>query len=52
MLTGAREMEVLTADWTQFDLDRGVWTKPSHRTKERKIEHVPLNDEALHFCVP
>jgi integrase len=47
LLTGAREGEVLKADWSQFDLERGVWTKPSHHTKEKKTEHVPLNDEAL-----
>jgi integrase len=44
--TGAREMEVLQAEWSQFDLKRGVWTKPSHHTKQRKTEHVPLNQAA------
>jgi integrase len=47
LLTGAREMEVLKADWSQFDLERGVWTKPSHATKQKKIEHIPLNEPAL-----
>jgi|SRR5579859_131466 len=47
MFTGSREGEVLTADWQQFDLKRGIWTKPSHHTKQKKIEHVPLNDNAL-----
>jgi integrase len=47
LLTGAREGEVLKADWMQFDLERGVWTKPSAHTKEKKIEHVPLSDQAL-----
>jgi integrase len=47
LLTGARESEVLKAEWTQFDLQRGAWTKPSHHTKEKKTEHIPLNDEAL-----
>jgi integrase len=47
LLTGAREGEVLKADWPQFDLGRGVWTKPSHHTKEKKIEHVPLSAAAL-----
>jgi integrase len=47
LLTGAREGEVLKAAWEQFDLQRGTWTKPSHHTKQKKIEHVPLNDEAL-----
>jgi len=47
MLTGAREGEVLKADWAQFDLKRGIWTKPSHHTKQKKIEHVPLSGAAI-----
>jgi integrase len=47
MLTGAREQEALGAEWPQFDLTRGEWTKPAHCTKENKIAHVPLNDYAL-----
>ena len=47
IVTGARPHEVLGAEWTQFDLRRGVWTKPSHHTKERKTEHVPLSEAAL-----
>jgi integrase len=46
-LTGAREGEVLNAEWSQFDLKRGVWTKPSHHVKQKRIEHVPLNRAAL-----
>lgn len=47
LLTGARESEVLTACWADFDLKRGTWRKPSHHTKQKKVEHGPLNDEAL-----
>jgi integrase len=47
IVTGARPDEVLAAEWPMFELKRGVWTKPSHHTKERKIEHVPLNNAAL-----
>jgi integrase len=47
MVTGCRKGEALTAKWTDFDLSRGVWTKPSHRTKEKKTEHVSLNEQAL-----
>lgn len=47
ILTGAREGEVLTADWSQFDLKREMWTKPSHHTKQKKTEHVPLNQATL-----
>ena len=28
ILTGAREGEVLRATWSQFNLERGVWTRP------------------------
>ncbi len=47
LLTGAREGEVLKAEWSQFDLKRGIWTKPSHHTKQNKIEHVPLSGSAV-----
>jgi integrase len=47
LLTGSRESEVLQATWEEFDLERGVWTKPSHHTKQKKTEHVALSDAAL-----
>ena len=47
MVTGCRKSEALTAQWADFDLVRGVWTKPSHRTKEKKTEHVALSVQAL-----
>jgi integrase len=47
ILTGAREGEVLSATWDQFDLKRGIWTKPSHHTKQKKIEHTPLSKTSL-----
>jgi integrase len=46
-LTGARRNEVLSATWDQFDLNRGVWTKPSHHTKTKRTEYVPLSNAAL-----
>jgi integrase len=46
-LTGSRKSEVLQATWSEFDLERGVWTKPSHHTKQKKLEHVPLSSAAL-----
>ncbi len=47
LLTGARKGELLQATWHQFDLEQGVWTKPSHLTKQKKKEHLPLSDKAL-----
>jgi len=43
ILTGSRRSEVLTATWDQFDLIKGVWTKPAHTTKQKKMEHLPLS---------
>jgi integrase len=47
LLTGSRKSEVLTADWSMFDLQQGLWTKPSSHTKEKQIEHIPLSVQAL-----
>ncbi len=47
LLTGARKGEALQATWDQFDLEKGLWTKPSHLTKQKKKEHLPLSDKAL-----
>ncbi len=47
LLTGARKHEVLTATWDQFDLEKGVWTKRAHTTKQKKMEHLPLSPAAL-----
>ena len=47
MLTGARASEVTQSEWPQFDLRRGTWTKPSHHTKQKRIEHTPLSEPAL-----
>lgn len=47
LLTGSREGEVLKATWEEFDLPRGIWTKPSHHTKQKRVEHVPLSAPAL-----
>jgi integrase len=47
LLTGSRAGEALRAEWNEFDLTRGVWTKPSHHTKQKKTEHVPLSAPAI-----
>jgi len=47
LLTGSRAGEVLKAEWEHFDFARGVWTKPSHHTKQHRVEHVPLSRVAI-----
>lgn len=47
LLTGARKHEVLNATWDQFDLEKGVWTKMAHTTKQKRMEHCPLSSVVL-----
>ena len=47
LLTGSRRNEVLHARWEQFDLEKGIWTKPAHTTKQRRMEHLPLSSQVL-----
>ena len=47
LLTGSRIGEVLSARWSDIDLSRGVWIKPSHHTKQKRTEHLPLSAPAL-----
>jgi integrase len=47
LLTGARLGEVLSSHKGDFDLKRGVWTKLSHQTKQKRTEHIPLSAQAL-----
>jgi integrase len=39
--------EVLWSRKRDFDLQRGVWTKPAHQTKQKRTEHLPLSAQAL-----
>lgn len=47
LLTGARRSEVLRAEWAQFDIPAGIWTKPSSHTKQKRIHRVPLSPDAV-----
>jgi len=47
ILTAARTGEVLGAKWSEFDLDRAVWTVPAERMKAGREHRVPLSPRAL-----
>ncbi len=47
ILTGARRGELMGSKWEDFDLNRGVWRKPAHTTKQKRTEHVPISNDAL-----
>lgn len=51
LLTGSRLGEVRKAEWEQFDLEKGTWTKPSSHTKQRRIHHIPLSVAALELLI-
>lgn len=48
-LTGSRRSEVLGATWDQFDFEKGVWTKPSHMTKQNRLKHISLSFQTIEF---
>ena len=47
LYTGARVGEVLKATWDQFDLEEGTWTKPASGTKQKRVHHLGLNEDAI-----
>lgn len=46
ILTAVRSGEARGATWTEFDLDKRLWTIPGSRMKEGKEHRVPLSDRA------
>jgi integrase len=47
ILTVARTGEVIGADWSEFDLDKKIWTVPAGRMKGQKEHRVPLTAPAI-----
>lgn len=47
LFTGARRNEVLKATWDQFDLDAGIWLKPSAHTKQKRTHRFELDGPAI-----
>jgi integrase len=46
-LTGQRKSEVAEARWSEFDLDRKLWTIPAERMKADAPHVVPLTDNVI-----
>jgi integrase len=47
ILTGCRTGEVRKARWSEFDLDKGLWTIPAVKTKSGREHRVPLCARAV-----
>lgn len=47
ILTATRSGETRDATWSEFDLDKAVWTIPGKRMKTKKPHRVPLSDRCL-----
>lgn len=47
ILTGQREREVTDAEWTEFDLKKGLWKLPASRTKKTRAHLVHLAPETV-----
>ncbi|WP_419963033.1 tyrosine-type recombinase/integrase [Pantoea vagans] len=46
MLTGVRTIELRGAEWSEFDLEKGIWQIPAERMKMRRPHVVPLSSQA------
>jgi integrase len=42
-----RPGELRHADWSEIDLETGLWTIPAEKTKMRKPHHVPLSRQSI-----
>lgn len=47
MLTFVRTGEMISAEWTEFDLDEKMWLIPASRMKMGKDHLVPLSDQLV-----
>lgn len=47
LFTGSRLREVLLAEWRQFDLEAGIWEKPSAHTKTKRQHRLELDGPSL-----
>lgn len=48
ILCASRSSEARGAEWSEFDLEKGIWTISRERMKDRKSDHiVPLSKRAI-----
>jgi len=52
ILTACRSIEAREARWSEFDLDKGIWTIPKERMKAGREHIVPLSKRALEILAP
>lgn len=43
----SRPGEMRMAEWSEFDLEKAVWTIPANRTKMRRLHRMPLQQRAV-----
>ena len=51
ILTATRTKEVIEAKFSEFDIDKKVWTIPEHKMKAGVEHKVPLSDEAINIVM-
>ena len=49
IMTAARSGEVLGCRWSEIDLDKEIWTVPTHRMKAGREHRVPLSRRPWQF---
>jgi integrase len=51
LLTGSRRSEIANMDWNEIDLEKCLWTLPSERAKNNRMNVVPLSAAAVAILV-
>lgn len=47
LMLGVRKMELLAAQWSEFNLTAGEWTLPADRNKTEQAIDIPLSSDAI-----
>ena len=46
-----RPGELRQAEWSEFDLEKAIWTVPQGRMKSRRPHSVPLSEQAVNYLL-